>query len=139
MPGQTLIGELTCWEPDQLLLNCCADDPNEPPEGDDFDCRMREENDTPRWFDTRKDVPDFDEERVAVDDDGSDHLAPDVTLVMADDAAEEAESEPVTDYPDHTVGMLKDCDPDDDIQAGSRTRLPLGRGVRYRRSVVSRS
>jgi hypothetical protein len=146
MPGPTLCGELTNWEPDELLLNCCADDPNEPPEGDDFEFRRREENDTPRWFDTRKDLSaeadavgddesgeDGDEPLVA--DTGDDLFVSDQELVVINDAAKEGVVDDV-DYPDYTKSMVPADDSGDLIPAESRARVAVSRGVRYRRSAL---
>jgi hypothetical protein len=126
MPGQDLCVELGCWVPDETLLNCCSSNPDEPPDGDDFDFRMRERNDLPRWLDTRKDVPSFDD----VQDSSAGH-----SIDEENDCPTLKVRHTLTlpDIPkDYTKGMYVDIDVEK-VFAGSCSRLPCSRGVRFKR------
>lgn len=128
MPGPTLLGEIGNWVGDEELLNCCVENPDEPPGGDDFISRMREK-DQPGWVDTRKDVPDhlyFGESGDGVGVNGeSDYETPE----DADSSVRETLHLPL---PDYTKGMQVAVD-EERVSAGSISRQPISRNWRFSR------
>ena len=151
MSGQTLVGEGSCFLPDGSLLNCDSEDMNEP--FDDSFVVRAEVAACGRWVDMNQQVVGDvgawrDSEGALLEADvpidvfyrymGAFDFLPVSQLGLEDPVGEplDTDADPGEDRPDNTGSKISADDPEDLIQDEFRSRLPISRRVRYKRSAL---